>query len=417
MLVPAVALLAAVACSREPAPGPARAPAGPPPWSLSLEPLASPAADTGTAPQLTTSNGGVILSWFASHDETTSLMFSERIAAGPSGTSGWTPPTTVASGSDWFVTDADVPSVLQLADGTLVANWLKSTDPAAEAYDLVLSYSKDAGKTWARPFTPHHDGTKTQHGFASFFEAPAGGVGVVWLDGRNQMLHATSPGGGSMSIWSATYDRDWKQTSDQAIDTRVCECCPTGVAVTSSGPVAAFRNLDETNLRNVHTSRFENGAWTPSQPVHDDGWRLDACPINGPAVSARGSAAVVAWYSAKDDMGKAYAAFSSDAGRTWGAPIRLDEAASLGHVDVELLDDGSAVATWMEFASERADLRVRRIEPSGTQSAAIKVSGDGRPAGTPRVARKGDELVFAWVENAASGGGRTLRTAVARLLR
>jgi hypothetical protein len=313
------------------------------------------------------------------------------------------------------VTDADVPTVMQLSDGTLVANWLKNTNPEAEAYDLLLSYSKDAGKTWARPFRPHHDGTKTQHGFASFFELPAGGVGVVWLDGRNQVLDAKAPGGGSMSIWSATYDRSWKQTSDQAIDTRVCECCPTSVAVTSSGPVAAFRNLDETNLRNIHTSRFENGAWTPSRPVHDDGWRLDACPINGPALSAHGSTAVVAWYSAKDDMGKAYAAFSNDAGGTWGAPIRLDETASLGHVDVELLDDGSAVATWMEFAKERADLRVRRIEPSGMKSAAITVSGDGRPTGTPRVARKGDELVFAWVENAASEGARKLKTAWAKL--
>src|SRR5207302_3949561 len=102
----------------------------------------SPAADFSTAPQLTTSNRGVILIWFASHEDTTSLMFSERI--GP-GAAGWTPPTTVASGADWFVTDADVPTVMQFSDGTLVANWLKNTDPDAEAYDLLLSYSKDAG--------------------------------------------------------------------------------------------------------------------------------------------------------------------------------------------------------------------------------------------------------------------------------
>ena len=33
---------------------------------------------------------------------------------------------------------------------------------------------------------PHHDKTRTQHGFVSMFEMPAGGLGLVWLDGRNQ---------------------------------------------------------------------------------------------------------------------------------------------------------------------------------------------------------------------------------------
>ena len=47
------------------------------------------------------------------------------------------------------------------------------------------------------------------------------------------------------------------------------------------------------------------------------------------------------WFTVKDDLGQAYAAFSSDAGRTWGAPIRLDDGGSLGRVDVELLDNGT----------------------------------------------------------------------------
>ena len=47
----------------------------------------------------------------------------------------------------------------------------------------------------------------------------------------------------------------------------------------------------------------------------------------------------------KDEVGHAYAAFSSDAGRTFGAPIRLDETSALGRVDVALLPDGSALAT------------------------------------------------------------------------
>ena len=73
---------------------------------------------------------------------------------------------TVASGTDWFVSYADPPAVMRLSDGTLVAQWLQQTDPRIEAMDLRLSYSTDGGTTWAKSFTPHHDGTVTQHAFA-----------------------------------------------------------------------------------------------------------------------------------------------------------------------------------------------------------------------------------------------------------
>ena len=34
------------------------------------------------------------------------------------------------------------------------------------------------------PVSPHHDGTQTEHGFASLFQAPGAGLGMVWIDGR-----------------------------------------------------------------------------------------------------------------------------------------------------------------------------------------------------------------------------------------
>jgi hypothetical protein len=182
-----LAVAASVACGRRDAAD----------WRVTIQPVSSPAGINSSEPSLSISNNGTVLSWIERAGTTTHLKFAERTG------SGWTPAITAASGDDWFVSYADVPSVIRLSDGTLVAQWLKNTDELIEAYDLVLSYSKDSGRTWAAPFMPHHDGTKTQHGFASFVEMPGGGVGLVWLDGRAAELDTTNPEGGAMSL-SAT---------------------------------------------------------------------------------------------------------------------------------------------------------------------------------------------------------------------
>ena len=109
------------------------------------------------------STRGVLLSWIERSGDLASLKFSERT------TSGWSAPRTIASGRDWFVNWADVPSVLRLPSGALVAHWLQKSAPTTYAYDVRLSYSTDDGKTWSPSFLPHHDGTPTEHGFVSMF--------------------------------------------------------------------------------------------------------------------------------------------------------------------------------------------------------------------------------------------------------
>jgi len=383
------------------------------PWPLTIQPLNSPAGADTAQPQLSVSSRGVLLSWIERNGPEATLKFSERAGE------AWSEPRSVASGKDWFVNWADVPSVVRLDDGTLAAHWLQKSGPDTYAYDVRLSYSSDDGRTWAPSFTPHHDGTRTEHGFVTLFQAPGAGLGVVWLDGRNMKTgeHAAGDGHGSgdMTLRFATFGRDWKQTADVELDARVCECCPTTVAMTSDGPIVAYRDRSPEEVRDIFITRLENGTWTAPKPVHADGWRVPACPVNGPALSARGRQVAVAWFNARDDQPKSFAALSTDAGRTFGAPVRLDDEASLGRVDVELLPDGSAVAAYMEYADRRAQFRVRRITADGAKSAPITISGmaGNRSSGYPRMVMNGDEVVFAWTER--EGQRSQVRTATATL--
>ncbi len=379
--------------------------------NVSVERIESPAGPSSGQPQLTVSNRGILLSWIEKAGTRATLKVAERTAE------GWTAPRAVASGDDWFVNWADVPSVLRLAGGTLVAHWLQKSGPDTYAYDVRLAYSTDDGKTWSPSFTPHHDGTRTEHGFASLFEMPETGLGLVWLDGRTMNAggsHDAHSATGAMTVRFATFERGWTQTSEMPVDLRVCECCPTAAAVTADGPIVAFRNRSDEEVRDIYVSRLENGRWTEPSPVHADGWKIAACPVNGPMLSARGRDVAIGWFTVEDGQGRAFAAFSKDAGRTFGTPIRLDEAGSLGRVDIELMPDGGAFASWIEFADQRAQFRVRRVDASGSASAAVTVAGleGSRASGYPRIARHGGELVFAWTES--HDGALRVQTALLR---
>src|SRR5687768_12273144 len=415
-------VIPAAACrSSKPSPPPSAESAFP----FAVESVQVPAQGDSGKPQLTRSDGGVVLSWLEQADASTTLKFSELTRG------AWAAAITVASSNAWFVTDADVPTVMRKSDGTLVATTYASVDPAIEAYDLRLSYSRDEGKTWSQPVSPHHDGTKTQHGFASLFEMPDGVLGMIWLDGRAPE---------SMSVYFAAFDAAWKQTAETSVNARVCECCPTAATMTAEGPLVAFRDRSNQEIRDIHVARVEHpstalgagpstplgagpstplgagGTWTDAVPIHADNWRIEACPVNGPALSARGRTVAAAWFSATGNNGHAYAAFSQDAGRTWGDPIRLDDETSLGRVDIELLDGDSALATWVEFANERAQLRARQVSASRERSAAATIAGAGerRLRGYPRLSGNGNTLIFAWTESGDGPGPQEVKAAIGK---
>lgn len=359
--------------------------------ALTLSSVESPAGTGSVEPQLTSDGTRAVLSWLELSGRRSTLKFAVRSK------DGWSDVRTVASGEDFMVNSADVPSVRRLADGTFAAHWLQQRGPDPESYDLRLSWSKDEGRTWSPATSPHHDGKDTQHGFGSLFDVPGAGLGVVWLDGR--AIPAEAPEGvGNMALRATSFGPDGQQTKDVVIDARVCECCPTATAATSEGTIVAYRNRSANEIRDIYVSRLTGGRWSAPTLVHNDAWRITGCPVNGPAISAHNRDVVVAWFSAKGDQGHSFVAFSHDAGRTFGAPARVDETSSLGRVGVELLDDGSAVATWVEFSKQHSQFAARRVTAAGVKGPAVNIA---ESTGTrfPRIARDGNELLFAWTDS------------------
>ena len=333
----------------------------------------------------------------------------------------WGPVGTVADGDGFFVNWADFPSVRVFGD-RLFAHWLWRGGQGTYDYGVRVAWSDDRGATWSRALTPHEDGTPTEHGFVSFF--PRGGeVWAAWLDGR-QMVEPWGP----MSLRARMVALDGRSAApppegaanaatppgpETIVDAMTCECCQTAAAVADGVPVLAYRDRAEGEIRDIHVSRLVEGAWTPSQPVHDDGWVFGGCPVNGPAMAARGARVAVAWFTAPDNEPRVNIAFSSDGAASFGPPLRLDPGQALGRVDVALLDDGSALVTWLaQGAGSRqgAAIMSRRVTADGAMSHPVTMADTdaARASGFPRIARLGDDrLILAWTDPHGEGRVRT----------
>ena len=87
-----------------------------------------------------------------------------------------------------------------------------------------------------------------------------------------------------------------------------------------------------------------------------------------------------------------------------------------------MLDDGTAVASWVEFANQQGQFKARRVSTSAPASVPVAIQGasGGRVGGFPRMVRQGEELLLVWSESAGGehaehGGSVQIKGAVARL--
>ncbi|MET0646364.1 MAG: sialidase family protein [Pyrinomonadaceae bacterium] len=381
--------------------------------ALAVREMDSPAGADSREPELfSTADGRVILSWVEKKGEKShALRFAVRDS------SGWSEARTAAEGDDWFVNWADFPSVVALADGSLAAHWLVKSGAGTYAYDVNVARSKDGGKSWGRAVVPHTDGTQTEHGFVSLLPLADGRLGAVWVDGRElkdvkEGHEEEGPLPVSMQLRYAAIDEDGKLSDEAVLDERICECCQTSAALTSDGPVAAYRDRSEREVRDVHLVRQRPGGWSAPQPVHADRWEIKACPVNGPQLAAEGRRVALAWFTGEGDSPRVQVAFSGDAGASFGRPVRVDDGGALGRVDVLLLADGSALVCWMSGGAEGGANKVRRVATDGALGpvAVIANTDVSRASGFPRMARLGDTVVFAWTQ---FGKPSQVRTAAA----
>jgi hypothetical protein len=361
--------------------------------------IEAPAPPGSLTPSLaSTADGRVLLSWLEPRGERGhALRFASRTAG-----AGWSEPRTVASGEGWFVNWADFPHLAALPDGTLYAHWLeKRAQGGTYDYDVRITRSRDAGRTWEAPFAPYADRTAGEHGFVALAPLDTTRMGALFLDGRE-----TKRQNGAMTLRFAAVPRTGAPEPDARLDERVCDCCQTALARTTRGLVAAYRDRAADEVRDIAVVRFVDGRWSAPAVPAADGWQIHGCPVNGPALAADGDRVALAWFTMANETPRVKLAFSEDAGASWSKPQVVDDGKPIGRVDVVLpraarSDAGgaaSAVVSWLEQTEAGASVRVRRVSASGGARPSLAVAGTSvaRSSGFPRLAVAGDGLIVAW---------------------
>ena len=371
--------------------------------------LQSPAGPGSAEPNLAVGpDGRVYLSWLEPQDSGFALKFASYDG------SSWSAARTIRSGRDFFVNWADFPSMTVLGKDHLAAHWLAKTGKSSYAYGVRISQSRDGGATWSAPVRPHLDSSDTEHGFVALWR-DNNALGAVWLDGRKFAKgdHQEHNPANEMTVVSTTLDAAGKRGAEVMLDARACDCCQTTAAMTTMGPVIAYRDRSAEEIRDIYVVRRVKGKWTQPKAVNHDKWNIAACPVNGPNISASGNRVALAWFTGANDSARVKLAFSNDAGATFSAPIRIDEGAPAGRVDAELLPDGGALVTWVErTGGDTARVLLKRVHRDGKSAAPITVASSTaqRASGFPRMAISGEQVYFAWTVP-----GRPSRVNVARM--
>jgi hypothetical protein len=302
--------------------------------------------------------------------------------------------------------------------------------PSRDGAASVIRYARstDGGRTF-HPAALLSHAAQGARGWSSVALGPEGVLHTVWLDGRNaspsthtapdvQAHSRHQPGGpadgGAMGHGSPRQDvfhASWRpgaEDAESALATDVCFCCKTSVVATGSTVYAAWRHIFPGSIRDIAVARSNDAGQTFGEPVRvsEDGWRLDACPDDGPALAASpGGELHVVWptLASIEPMRKGIFYSSSADGRAFAARARVDSGTA-DPAHPQIAADGNQVAiVWDETAKGDHRIMLRRAAAAGLIAEPETLTGGADGSMYPVVAAVPDGWLVLWTSQPSNG--------------
>jgi hypothetical protein len=364
------------------------------------------------------SSGTITMSWILNIEEDlNTIQYSTY------NQDGWTmAPQTVNISNDYFVNWADFPSVVSVDGEAVAAHWLQKIEGGPYAYNVNVLFPTGQARRWTDPITPHRDETATEHGFVSMEPLSEDRVLAVWLDGRHTADRAHdeySDPEKAMTLRSAEISSDGTVSRMREIDGMVCDCCSTDLVMLDGEVAVVYRNRTSEEIRDIYISRYnlETGEWSEPEAVHNDGWEINGCPVNGPRIDYNNGKTAVIWYTEGDGSPQVRTATSEDGGQTFSEPVVISEENTIGRADVAVDDNGTVYSSWMSTLNDNGYVMMSRLQPDGSLEDPIQVgiTGSSRRSGFPRMSLLNDGLLFAWTQTEPLIRVRTARVSFSQI--
>ena len=343
-------------------------------------------------PSLVSNNGLLSLTWISSDEDMNAKLNFRQFKDGD-----WLNPMTLAVGSDWFVNWADFPTHAISGDQVLTS-YLKKSAGGSYTYDVFLSLHNLSGEKVKEDFILNTDGFKAEHGFVSIVAKDDEGFLITWLDGRNTVENDANGNHKPMTIRFAEVTNNGDIINENELDASVCDCCQTSITNTDKGPLVVYRNRSEKEVRDIYVTRNIDDKWETPAAVHNDGWVIYGCPVNGPKVVSNSNNIAVSWFTVYDGKPRVNLSFSKSYGASFDSPIQINDNNAIGRVDVLYLNDREVLVSYMEDDNFDTYLRLKKVSIDGQVSKPITISkiDSGRNTGVPQLEILNDEIFVVW---------------------
>ena len=348
--------------------------------------------NSNAQPNLVSHNGSLSLSWISSKEENKAFLNYSQYKKGR-----WIKPQVIASGSDWFVNWADFPAHAINQD-LIITSHLKKSASGTYTYDVILNLQKLSGEKIRENFLLNTDGVKAEHGFVSIMANNEKGFFITWLDGRNTIEKKLEGDHKPMTIRFAEITDKGDVIKESELDASTCDCCQTSIAITNDGPIVVYRDRSEEEVRDIYIVKNINGTWEKPNAVHDDGWIINGCPVNGPKVAVNSKNLAVSWFTVSNNHPLVNVSFSKNNGNSFGAPLKVNDHDAIGRVDVAFLNDEEVIVSYMEVDDIGTYLRIKKVSFDGKISEPITISkiDGGRNTGVPQLEIIDSEIFIVW---------------------
>jgi len=313
---------------------------------------------------------------------------------------------------------------------------------------IQMARSRDGGTTFGAPVALQASGAAGDRGWPALTVDTQGRAHAIWLDhrglaaarsagaaskpasGTGHHAHAHTDGpavDGAVDAQKSSLfyarvggDATLQPTPEQAVTPGVCYCCKTALAAGPSDTiVAAWRHVYPGDLRDIAMAISRDGGRTFSAParVSEDGWAINGCPDDGPAVVVDGAGVThIVWptvIGTTDPEGALFYSTTRD-GKQFTPRVRVP---TMGgpkptHPQLAIGPTGRLVVAWDEMIGRERLSVLREVKNGGatpTFGEPVTLARGGSD-NHPVVAVLSDVVVAAWAT-----GGDNSRIATRRI--